>query len=168
MLCAKKIFFTSKIAYIIDRITKVSTKTFDMPFSRCWPSKKTHMTSIKANFHSSLSSAKREDTLSKVERLQKTIEVLSKQLRSLYERLKNAGSIGERQALQQEIRGVESMIEAIQRQIMMITELEKQKQATRLEAAKANSLAPTLKAREPKAGLPDERYQSSDKPHKNE
>lgn len=91
------------------------------------------MTVISRNSLPRLPDAKASDPRSKLEQLYKTLQELRKQLRSLHKQLESAGTIGERMALRRQITAVEEMVEAIRRQIMLITQAEKRKQGVRLE-----------------------------------
>jgi chromosome segregation ATPase len=92
------------------------------------------MTSINRNLPSPLPASKPADTRSKLENLYKTLEELRKQLRSLHKRLEEAGDVAERMAIRDQMRAVEEMVEAVRRQIMAITQLEKRKRGARVEA----------------------------------
>ena len=91
------------------------------------------MTVIARNSLARLPEAKPSDARSKLEQLYKTMQELRKQLRSLHKQLESAGTIGERMALRRQIAAVEEMVEAIRRQIMLLTQTEKRKQGVRLE-----------------------------------
>jgi TolA-binding protein len=100
------------------------------------------MSTINTNVRRPIPAEKPAEKLTRLENLYKTVDQLRKQLKGLHERLENCGDVAERMAIRQQIASVEEMIEAIRRQIMVITQLEKQKQAARPQAPNPGIAAP--------------------------
>lgn len=90
------------------------------------------------------------DRQSRIARILKAIDELRVELRKLYEELENTGDPGKRMELRHRIDGIEEMIEALRRQIMMLTQLEQRRKADlhakpeagNTAAARAASAAP--------------------------